>query len=327
MTIGIGLVGAGGMGADHARTIARHVAGARLVAVADADGDRARQVAAETGAARSGTDGHAVIGDPEVAAVLIASPDYTHADFVRACLGAGKPVLCEKPLAPTPAECLALIEAERALGRRLIQVGYMRRFDAGYVAMKQALSAGELGRALLLHCVHRNAAAPSFFESGMIITNSAVHEIDIARWLLGSEIVRVQVLRTASSELLMVLLESDAGQIVDIELFMSATYGYDIRGELVCEKGTVSLAAPADVHLRRAGTQSFAFAPDWRPRFAAAYRTQLQAWIDAVGRGRSIGANAWDGYAAAAVAAVCLESLASGQPAAVRLESRPALYA
>lgn len=329
MTLGIGLVGAGVMGADHARTIARHVAGARLVAVADADGDRAARVAAETGA-RAGTDGHAVIAASDVAAVLIASPDNTHADLVHACLEAGKPVLCEKPLAPTPAECLDVIEAELALGRRLIQVGFMRRFDPAYVAMKRTLDAGNLGRALLFHCIHRNAVVPAFFDSGMIVTNSAVHEFDIARWLLGCDIVRIQVFGPADAGPggpLMVMLENQARQLIDIELFMNAAYGYDVRGELVCEKGTVSLAVRVDVHLRQAGAESFGFAPDWRPRFAAAYRAQLQDWVNAIASGRNVGASAWDGYAAMAVAAAGLRSLGSGQPVDVTLQPRPTLYA
>ena len=139
MSIGIGIIGAGIMGADHARIFAGSVAGAHLVAISDADLARAQTVAQETGAKRALSDPHALIDDPEVGAVLIASPDATHADFAIACIKAGKPVLCEKPLAPTAAEGLRVIEAERAAGRRLVQLGYMRRFVPGYVEMKGML--------------------------------------------------------------------------------------------------------------------------------------------------------------------------------------------
>ena len=193
MSIGIGIIGAGVMGADHARSVATAVGGAHLAALSDADADRAARVAAETGAARRHADAIALIADPAVDAVLIASPDATHAQFVLACLKAGKPVLCEKPLAATLAEAEAIIAAETALGRRLVQVGFMRRFDPGYADMKARLDAGEIGAAVMLHAVHRNAAVPAWFESEMVITNSAVHDIDVARFLLGEEIVAATV--------------------------------------------------------------------------------------------------------------------------------------
>lgn len=332
MSLGIGVIGAGVMGADHARTAARLTPGAHLAAIADADLARARAVAEEAGTARATSDPYDVIGDPAVGAVLIASPDHTHVELTLACLEAGKPVLCEKPLAPTAEGCLAVIEAEMALGRRLVQVGFMRRFDPAYGAMRQALAEGRLGRPLLFHAVHRNAVPPSFFEPGMIITNAAVHEIDVARWLLGSEIRSARVIRSGAGEaeayrdLMLIVLETAAGHLVDVELFMRAHYGYDIRGEVVCERGTVAMAPPALAHVRHAEAESFPFATDWRARFADAYRLQLQAWARAVATGTPTGASAWDGYAATAVADACLASLASGEPAPVAMRPRPAFY-
>jgi myo-inositol 2-dehydrogenase/D-chiro-inositol 1-dehydrogenase len=114
--------------------------------------------------------------------------------------------------------------------------------------------------------------------------------------------------------------------LVDVEVFVNAQYGYDVRGEVVGETGTLSLAAPHPVRRRAAGLEGFRHAPDWRERFAAAYRAQLQAWIGSVRSGVPAGASAWDGYAATAVADACLASLRTGQPAEVRLEPRPDLY-
>jgi myo-inositol 2-dehydrogenase/D-chiro-inositol 1-dehydrogenase len=287
----------------------------------------------ETGAGRVEADPLAVIENPAVGAVLIASPDRTHADLTLACLEAGKPVLCEKPLAPTPEDCLRVVEAEMTRGRRLVQVGFMRRFDPAYAEMKRTLSGGRLGRPLLFHCVHRNAAPPAFFEAGMLVTNAAVHEVDIARWLLGGEIVRARVIRSSSDaigayrDLMLIVLENEAGNLIEVEIFMSAGYGYDIRGEVVCEHGTVALAPPANTRVRHAGAETFSFAADWRGRFADAYRLQLQGWVGAIAAGGSVGASAWDGYAATAVAAACLESLSTGEPAVVRMRPRPSFYA
>ncbi len=318
MAIGIGIIGAGVMGADHARILSAHVGGAELVAVSDADEARAATSAQANGARRHHADGLALIEDPEVEAVLVASPDHTHADFVLACLGAGKPVLCEKPLAPTSAECLGLIEAERKAGRRMIQVGFMRRFDPFYVEMRNTLHGGALGRPLLLHCAHCNASAPGFFTPEMSVTNAAVHEFDAIRWITGREIVAVTALSSARKgggalrDPIMILAELDDGVVADIEIFMNAAYGYDIRTELVCENGTIDLARPAPNAVRCAGERALSFPGDWRGRFGDAYRLQLQAWIGSLAGRAPSGAGARDGYAAMCVAEAALASLASG---------------
>ena len=130
----------------------------------------------------------ALIGDAEVDAVIIASPGFAHAEQLMACLEHGKPVLCEKPLTMDTESSLRVVEAEHKLGRQLIQVGFMRRFDPEYAALKQLLDSGELGRTLLLHNVHRNKSVPATFRSEMIVRDSLVHEVDVARWLFDDEI-------------------------------------------------------------------------------------------------------------------------------------------
>jgi myo-inositol 2-dehydrogenase/D-chiro-inositol 1-dehydrogenase len=211
-------------------------------------------------------------------------------------------------------------------------VGFNRRFDPSYVEMKRLLDAGEIGQALFLHCVHRNLDYPPFYDSDALINATAVHDIDIARWLLGEEVVSVTVHTPRASSLVregfqdpqFVLLETERGTLVDIEVFVNAHYGYDVRCELVGEQGTVSLLPPATVSTRRAGLDGQSVAPDFRPRFAMSYRSELQAWVDAAAVGEVRGATAWDGYAAAAVAQAGLESLATGTTADVRLASRGA---
>ena len=138
-------------------------------------------------------DPRSLIESDKVEAVVVASPDATHAELTVACLKAGKPVLCEKPLAPSAAEGLRVVQAEVGLNRRLIQVGYMRRFDPGYQAMKRIREEGGVGATAMLHNVHRNANAPGWFTGAMALTNAFVHEIDISRWLTGSEMVSARV--------------------------------------------------------------------------------------------------------------------------------------
>lgn len=331
MAIRIGVIGTGVMGADHARTLSRHVSGAVLRAVYDADAARAKIVADETGAETVAPSPTVLIEDKTIDAVLIASPDATHKELVLACLQAKKPVLCEKPLAPTPAECLDVIAAEAKLGKRLVQVGYMRRFDPSYVDMKAAHQSGQLGKVLMFHCLHRNVSAPSWFDTKMAITNSAVHEFDVARWLLDDELVSVQAHAPGASQLqagspVFLVLATARGRLVTIEVFNNAGYGYDVRGELVCETGTLSLRQPASIETNVRLTRSLAYPADWRPRFAAAYRLQLDAWVNTLGAGRAGGASAWDGYAASATAEAGVRSLAQGRQVAIELDQRPQLY-
>ena len=332
MSVSVGIIGVGVMGSDHARTLIANVPGARLRALHDADMARARTIADETGADTVASDPLAIINDRQIDAVLIASPDSTHRDLTLACLAAGKPVLCEKPLAPTARECLEIIAAETRIGRRLVQIGYMRRFDPAYGEMKAVLGAGKLGRALMFHCFHRNVSAPPWFDSKMAITNSAVHEFDIARWLLDCDFVKVQVFRpnaAAADETggpVFLVLETSGGQLVNIETFNNAGYGYDVRGELVCEKGTVSLRAPLNSETNHALVHGTSYPPDWRGRFAAAYRVQLQAWVRSISAGNSTGASAWDGYAAGATAGAALLALAEGRPIPITLSERPRFY-
>ena len=332
MSVRVGIIGVGIMGADHARILASHVPGAVLQTLYDADPARAKAVADEAGAQSVAADPLALIRDPNIDAVLVASPDATHKDLTLACLEARKPVLCEKPLAPTAAECREVLAAESKLGRRLVQVGYMRRFDPAYVDMKTRMLSGRLGAPLMFHCVHRNVAAPSWFDSRMAVSNSAVHEFDIARWMLDAELTAIQVFRpkaaraTSPGAPVFLVLETARGHLVNIEVFIDATYGYDVRGELVCEQGTVCLGAPGRTEVSLDLAHGRDYPADWRPRFADAYRLQNQAWVQAIAGGRSAGASAWDGYAAAAVAEAGLQSLAENRSVAIGMVEKPALY-
>lgn len=319
----IGVIGAGVMGADHVRTLATSVAGAQVVAVADLDQSRAAAAVSAAGLTdvKLVDDPHLVIADPGLDAVLVASADATHEEFVLACLREGKFVLCEKPLTPTADGALRIVAAEVSLGRRLVSVGFMRRYDPGYTELKSGLLSGSLGAALMLHCVHRNASSLPGTPSSQLIRGSAVHEFDITRWLLADEIARVTVHHGRRSSLvagstddpMFLVLETAGGVLVDVEVFVNCQYGYDVRCELVGETGTRSLDGTVGV--------------DWRDRFADAYRLELRDWVHGVAAGEQRGATAWDGYAATAAAAAGVEALSTGLPAPVALAPRPELYA
>ena len=334
MSIRVAVIGAGLMGSDHARIIAEDLPGAVLQVVCDAAPERARSVADAFGAAHTATDPEATIARADVDAVLIASPDFTHAPLSLACLAAGKPVLCEKPLSQSSAECLAVIAAETRIGRRLIQVGFMRRFDQSYTEMKAALDDGSLGPALMMHNFHRNIETPAAdFTADMAITNSAPHEFDVARFVLAADYASITAFRPVRTGALVgpvfMVLQTTAGQLVNIEINNNAAYGYDVRGELVGEKGSISMASPS--HTRRDADlrHATAYAADWRPRYGEAYRRQNKAFLSFVRTGEfpAIAADAWDGYAAALVAEAGVRALKEGNKVAVEMVARPALYA
>jgi myo-inositol 2-dehydrogenase/D-chiro-inositol 1-dehydrogenase len=334
--IQVGIIGTGVMGSDHARILSTVVAGASLTAVYDIDRARAATVAGSVPvggsipAVRVLDDPVELIRDDAVDAVLVASSDPTHEELVLACLKAGKPVLCEKPLAPTVEGCQRILDAERAYGSRLVSVGFMRRYDPGYLELKAVLESGRIGAPLLLHCVHRNTAAPAGVPSAMLITGSAVHEIDITRWLLDEEIVVVSVhaprrSRAAGStqDPQLLVFESASGVLIDVEVFVNARYGYDVRCELVGEDGTVSLDAVAPTVLRHGSVTGATLPGDWRPRFAEAYRRELQDWVDGLHADQvPRGASAWDGYAATVVAQAAVVALESGVRQWVELDPR-----
>lgn len=327
----IGIIGTGIMGTDHARILAAGVAGAELAGVQDASSARAAALAGETGA-RHFDEARALIADPDIDAVMICSPDPTHHTLALAAIGARKPVLVEKPLASNADEARAVMEAEMAHGRRLVQVGFMRRFDPGYQAMKAELLGGRLGQALFLHCVHRNASAPDYLTSDLIIGSSAGHEFDIARFLLDDEIVSASVTSPRASRLApgrqpqLIVLETASGVVVDIEVFVDCGYGYDVRGELVCEKGTVSLDPSPATLLRHAGHDGYETPPDWRGRFRDAYRLQMAAWVASFAGRPNEGASAWDGYRSIRVTEACLAAWRSDARVDVPAEECPAFY-
>lgn len=334
MTVRVALIGAGIMGADHARIVAEDLPGARLQVVCDASAERARQVAGDWGAADVTDDPQAAIVRADVDAVIVASPDATHAPLSLACIAAGKPVLCEKPLSQSPAECLSVMQAEMAAGRRFVQLGFMRRYDRSYAEMKAALDAGLLGRALMMHNFHRNVETPAAdFTGAMAITNSAPHEFDVVRFVLGTEFAAISAWQARRSDALVapvaMMLETQDGQLVSIEVNNNAAYGYDVRGELVGEKGAVALNAPSYTRLDAGLRQATGHAADWRPRYGEAYRRQDRAFLDFVRTGRfpSIAADAWDGHAAAVVAEAGARALAEGRRVAIEMIGQPAFYA
>jgi myo-inositol 2-dehydrogenase/D-chiro-inositol 1-dehydrogenase len=311
------------MGTTHVRTLIRAVPTGELVAISDATVETAQRLADEAGIATVYTDALDLIHDPGIEAVVIASPAHTHEQFVLACLEAGKPILCEKPLASTPEAARHVLEAEVALGRRLLQVGFMRRFDPGYLDLKARLDRREIGSPVLVYSIHRNATAPAGFGTEMIIKDTVVHDVDTVRWLLGQELVKATVLKTRSTSQApsgvadpqIVVFETQDGTLVHVEAFVNARYGYDIGCEIVGESGTLWLERPQPVPM------------GFQDRFAVAYARELESWVASIADGDPAGASAWDGYAASIVCEAAWHALTTGQATDITLGEKPDPYA
>ncbi|MFD1717448.1 Gfo/Idh/MocA family oxidoreductase [Georgenia deserti] len=327
--LGVGVVGLGAMGASHVDTLVTQVPGTAVTAVHDADAGRGAEAAARL-SAREATDPLDLVADPGVDAVVVCSPDPTHLEIVLACVRAGKPVLCEKPLGVTAEESAQVVEAESAAGRRLVTVGFMRRFDPAYLDLREAVAAGAVGRPVLVHNVHRNAAPHPAATDESVVVNSMVHELDVLPWLLGGAVTGVHV-RAPQGEGLrdpqLAVVELDGGRVLaSVEVYLAARYGYDIRCEVVGTDGTVALRPPGTLVHAVAGSQGTPVPADFRIRFAEAYRRELLAWAGAAREGGATGATAWDGHVANLVSAAGVQSLHSGQSVAVPAASVPELY-
>jgi myo-inositol 2-dehydrogenase / D-chiro-inositol 1-dehydrogenase len=330
--VGIGIIGTGKQGSDHARRIGSLGDKARLVAVHDVDRELAEAVAIECGARYADSD-QALIDDPEVEAVIVASNTETHVQFVLACIAAGKPVLTEKPLGITVPSCELVLDAEIAAGRRFTTVGFMRRYDPEYGRLKATVDEGIIGTPLVLHCIHRNPSMPRTFATRQTLTDTVIHEIDIARWLLDEEIVSVALEKPRHepsvthqlADPLLVRLEAKSGARVDVEVFSNAGYGYDVRCEVLGTKGYVAMGPRNHELVTTESAPDQGFPADWLERFQHAYDAEISNWVDSLHAERPT-ASAWDGYAATVVAEALVRALQTGHREAVSVGPRPELY-
>lgn len=324
----IGVIGTGAMGAAHVRFLSEGVPGVVLTEVYDRDTARAGEVSAGVGAVAA-ESAEALIGSSDVDAVVIASPDHTHADLAIACVAAGKPVMCEKPLAPTAGEAYRVVEAELAAGRTLVQLGFVRRFDPGFRALRAAVADGSLGRPRIVHAVHRNARNATSIDDATLVTGSMVHELDTVPWLLDDPLVAVRVESPVAEgfrDPQLATLWTRGGVMVSVEVFVNAGYGYEVACEVVGTEATASLAPSSPVTVRRAGNQGRYVNDDPTAAFKEGYRLELVAWAAAAARGTAEGPSAWDGYAAAVAAEAGVASLRGGTREPVDPGERPELY-
>jgi myo-inositol 2-dehydrogenase/D-chiro-inositol 1-dehydrogenase len=328
------VVGAGKMGADHIERLARRIVGAEVSAVVDADISRAhKSVETIPSAAALPTLGEALDRE-DVDAVVIATPGFLHKEMLLQARARDLPILCEKPMTPDAASSWEIVEAEQRLGKKRIQVGFMRRFDAEYQRLRTLISTGELGDLLMLHCSHRNPGSRREFTNDMFITDSVAHEFDIIRYLTGGEIKSVQVRMgrvtrhacVGQHDPQQVLIETESGVLADVEIFLNAKFGYQVATEAVFENGVVNIGGDGGPYVRHGGRWGGSITPSFIERFRSAYDAEVQSWVAAARRDEVGGPTVWDGYATAACCEAGVASQKSGEKLEVSLQPRPSIY-
>lgn len=331
----IGVVGAGLMGADHIARITHRISGAVVSAIVEPDAARAAAAAEKAPGAATFSRVEDAIEAGALDAVLIATPGQFHAPVLVPALEAGLPILCEKPLTPDSATSWEILQREQKLDRPHIQIGFMRRFDPEYAALRELIAAGDAGDLVMVRGVHRNPAVPDSYTQTMLITDSVVHEFDVIPWLAGSSVKSVEIKFPRRNTLtpehlrepILVIMELENGVLVDVEMNVSVQFGYQVATEAVFEKGIARIGQPSGLQQWRDGRFSIEDHTSFTTRFAVAYDRQIQRWVDAVKDGRLVdGPNAWDGYLVALACEAGVKALEGGI-VPVEAAERPAFYA
>ncbi|ETI69927.1 Gfo/Idh/MocA family protein [Neobacillus vireti] len=336
MTLGFGVVGTGAIGREHINRITNKLAGGKIVAVTDVNQESAKQTVDQFGLdAVIYPNDKVLIADENVDVVLVTSWGPAHEATVVAAVEAGKYVFCEKPLATTAEGCMRIVEAEMKHGKKLVQVGFMRRYDSGYVQLKQAIEEGFIGEPLIIHAAHRNPTVDPRYTTDMAVVDTLIHEIDVLHWLVNDDYKTVQVVfpkktKNALEHLRdpqLFIIETKGGIVINVEVFVNCKYGYDIQCEVVGEEGIVKLPEPASISFRKEATLGTKILTDWKYRFMDAYDVEIQDFMDAiVKKGEPQGPDSWDGYIAAVTADACVKAQQTGEKEAITLQERPAFY-
>jgi myo-inositol 2-dehydrogenase/D-chiro-inositol 1-dehydrogenase len=191
-----------------------------------------------------------------------------------------------------------------------------------------------MGTPLMIHCAHRNPSVDQSYTTPMAINDTAVHEIDVLHWLTGEQYKSAQVLfpRTTGfshsklKDPQIMILTTESGVIIDIEVFVNCQFGYDIQCEVVCEKASIKMPEPLFPTIRMDANRSVALETSWKRRFIEAYDVELQDWINATKEGKAVGPSAWDGYLVAVTSDALVKAQETGNVETITTGPCPAFY-
>lgn len=330
--LNVGLLGLGRLGRVYARDLTSRIPAANLVMVADLHAPTAEEVARIFNVANFSTDSLELLENDCIDAVIIATPTKTHRELVLAAAQRGRAIFCEKPLSLSLDEAVEMKEILDRTGA-FFQMGFMRRFDAGYRAAKMKVEAGDIGVPVLFKSTSRDPFPPPLEyvdprNSGGLIVDMGIHDIDLARWFLGP----VKTVHSVGGVLAfpefetvgdidnaVVTLTFSRGQIGVIDLSRNAVYGYDISSEILGTKGALRIGylreTPLLVMTRDA--INFDTVPHFMQRFEEAYTRQLEDFIDNVLQDKDPSVTIQDGLEALRIGIAATRSLHTGQPVSI----------
>ena len=331
--LGIGVIGLGRLGGAYARYFTGRIAGADLVAVSDVNESAAAALAAELGVTKQYGRHQDLISDEEVGSVVIVSPTSTHREIVVAAAERGKPIFCEKPLSISLDEARAMLRVIEETGV-FFQMGFMRRFDKGYVAAKRKVDEGLIGTPVVFKSSSRDPYRPSLeyldpAHSGGLFIDCGIHDLDLARWFMG-EIASVysiggtlaypEMKEIGDIDNAVTSLYFTSGALGAIDLSRNGVYGYDIRTEILGTEGTLKIGylreTPILVMTKDGITHDTV--PYFTERFEQAYITQLQDFVDNVRQGRPPAVTCADGVAALQASAAATLSFKESRPVKIQ---------
>lgn len=336
--LGIGVLGVGTMGRLHAYNLRHRIPDAHVVAVADADLNRAKQIAAELEIDHFYNGVEALAEREDIQAIVVVTPAKFHGAAMKICAQAGKDIFCEKPFTLTVEEADEVLDLTQKAGIR-VQVGHVRRYDPPNVRAKQRIDAGEIGDPVIFKSLARDPAPPpvSYLASGvngMFFQDSSVHEFDLGRWLMNAEISEVhaygavlvfpEIAQFNDIDTALVNMKFSRGMLGAVENYMQSGYGYDIRTEIVGSKGTIItgyLQQTAEVVLTAAGARTDVV-DHFLVRFADGYLHQMRDFVQTMLADRNPKVDAFEGRQAIAVAAAAERSYREGRAVAVQNRTR-----
>jgi scyllo-inositol 2-dehydrogenase (NAD+) len=328
--VGIAVLGVGEMGKRHAENLRRLVSEAKLIAVADVAGERAKQVAEELEIDSWYRNLEEMVENKDIQAVLISTPDKFHAQAVRLAAAAGKDILCEKPLALNLDDAQSALQ-EVAKARVRLQIGFMRRYDPAYAVAMERVQAGEIGTPVLFKSIGRDKDEPpvAAYQSnvnGMLFYNNTIHDFDLARWLMRDEVVEVHAYTTTTIRpevakygdvvASTVNLKYAHGAIGNVDSYVQALYAYDVRTEIVGSKGSIfvgSLRKTPTTFLTTHGSNEI-LADHFLSRFADAYLAEVRDFVQMILRDGTPRVTGEDGLKALEIAVAAENSHLLGRP-------------
>jgi inositol 2-dehydrogenase len=331
--LGIGVIGLGRLGSAYAKYFTGRIAGAALVAISDVNETAVTTIGAELGISKTYNHYQDLIADKDVEAVVIVSPTSTHQEIVQEAANKHKPIFCEKPLSISLDAARAMLGIVEQTGV-FFQMGFMRRFDKGYVAAKRQIDEGVIGTPVVFKSSSRDPYRPSLeyldpAHSGGLFIDCGIHDLDLARWYMGDiasvysiggTLAYPEMKEIGDIDNAIASLYFTSGALGTIDLSRNGVYGYDIRTEILGTEGTLKIGylRETPILVMTKGGITHDTVPYFTERFEQAYITQLQDFVNNVLEGKPPAVTCADGVAALQASAAATLSFKENRPVKIQ---------